>query len=153
MENIVAQFVESQQSTNTEFRTTINDVKSQITKLTASMGSSQQEKGKFPSQPIQNPQVQNTVGTLSQNDGTFEHCKAITTLRSGKTIDKTIHPKDLSKEISKDLQNESKRDDDVIDEPNVPKADVVDVESDKDKAKHAPPAPYPYRLRMKKKKE
>ena len=32
---------------------TINEVKSQITKLTASMGSSQQEKGKFPSQPIQ----------------------------------------------------------------------------------------------------
>ena len=80
----------------------INDVKSQITKLTASMGSSQQEKGKFPSQPIQNPQGQNSVETSSQNDGTFEHCKAITTLRSGKTIDKTIHPKDLAKEISKD---------------------------------------------------
>ena len=81
----------------------INDVKSQITKLIASMGSSQQENGKFPSQPIQNPQGQNSVGTSSQNDGTFEHCKAITTLRSGKTIDKTIHPKDLPKEILKDL--------------------------------------------------
>ena len=115
----------------------INDVKSQITKLTASVGSSQQEKGKFPSQPIQNPQGRNSVGTSSQNDRTFEHYKAITTLRSGKTIDKTINPKDLPKEISKDLQNESKRDDDVIDEPNVPKADVVDVEPDKDKAKHA----------------
>ena len=34
-------------------------------------------------------------------------------------------------------------DDDLIDEPNVPKADVVDVELDKDKAKHAPSAPYP----------
>ena len=39
----------------------------------------------------------------------------------------------------------------MIGEPNVPKADVVDVESDKDKAKHAPPAPYPYRLRIPKK--
>ena len=35
----------------------------------------------------------------------------------------------------KRFQNESKRDDVVIDEPNVPKVDVVDVESDKDKAK------------------
>ena len=39
----------------------------------------------------------------------------------------------------------------MIDEPNVPKANVVDVELDKDIAKHAPPAPYPYRLRIKKK--
>ncbi|MBT1617443.1 hypothetical protein, partial [Klebsiella pneumoniae] len=84
----------------TEFRTALNDVKSQITKLTTSMGSSQQEKGKFPSQPSQNPQGQNSVGTSSQNEGTFEHCKAITTLQSGKTIDKTIYPKDLPKEIS-----------------------------------------------------
>ena len=39
----------------------------------------------------------------------------------------------------------------MIDEPNVPKADVVDVESDKDKARHAPPTPYPHRLRIPKK--
>ena len=77
----------------------INNVNSQIIKLTTSMGSSQQEKGKFPSQPIQNPQGQNSVGTSSKNDGTFEHCKAIITLRNEKTIDKTIHPKDLPKEI------------------------------------------------------
>ena len=114
------------------------------------MGSSQQENGEFPSQPIQNPQGQNSVETSIQNDGTFEHCKAITTLRSGKTIDKTIHPKDLTKEISKDFQNESKGDDDVIDEPDVPKANV-DVESDKDKAKHSPLAPYPHQLRIPKK--
>ena len=31
----------------------------------------------------------------------------------------------------------------MIDEPNIPKVDVVDVESDKDKAKHAPPTSYP----------
>ena len=39
----------------------------------------------------------------------------------------------------------------MIDEPNVPKADVVDVELDKDKAKHAPPALNPHRLRIPKK--
>ena len=62
LEDIVVQFVQSQQSTNTEFRTAINDVKSQITKLTSFMGSSQQEKGKFPSQPIPNPKVKIVLG-------------------------------------------------------------------------------------------
>ena len=38
----------------------------------------------------------------------------------------------------------------MIDEPDVPKADV-DVESDKDKVKHAFPSPYPHRLRIPKK--
>ena len=41
--------------------------------------------------------------------------------------------------------------DNVIDELDVPKVDVVDVEPDKDKAKHAPPAPYHHRLRIPKK--
>ena len=52
LEDIVTQFVQTQQSTNTEFRTALNDVRSQITKLTSSMGNFQQEKGKLPSQPI-----------------------------------------------------------------------------------------------------
>ena len=58
LEDIVTQFVQAQQSTNTEFRTALNDVRSQITKLTSSMGNFQQEKGKLPSQTIQNPQGQ-----------------------------------------------------------------------------------------------
>ena len=41
LEDIVTQFVQTQQSTNTEFRTALNDVRSQITKLTSSMGNFQ----------------------------------------------------------------------------------------------------------------
>ena len=52
LEDIVTQFVQAQQSTNTKFRTALNDVRSQITKLTSSMGNFQQEKGKLPSQTI-----------------------------------------------------------------------------------------------------
>ena len=52
LEDIVTQFVQTQQSTNTELRTALNDVRSQITKLTLSIGNLQQEKGKLPSQPI-----------------------------------------------------------------------------------------------------
>ena len=98
LEDIVTQFVQTQQSTNTEFRTGLNDVRSQITKLTSSIGNLQQEKGKLPSQPIQNPQGQNSVGSLGSSEGTFEHYKAVTTLRSGKVVDKTIPTKEPSQE-------------------------------------------------------
>ena len=111
------------------------------------MGNFQQEKGKLPSQTIQNPQGQNSVGVSGPSDGTFEHCKAATTLRSGKIIDKTIHPK----ETIQDVQNEPLGDDEVSDKPYVPRADVVDVEIEKDKASHVPLAPYPHRLRAPKK--
>ena len=143
----MTQFVQAQQSTNTEFRTALNDVRSQITKLASSMRNFQQEKGKLPSQTIQNPQGQNSVGASGPSDGTFEHCKAITTLRSGKIIEKTIQPK----ETIQDVQNEPLRDDEVSDKPHVPRADVVDVEPEKDKASHVPPSPYPHRLRAPKK--
>ena len=78
---------------------------------------------------------------------TFEHCKAVTTLRSGKTIDKTIKPK----ESTKDMQNEPLRDDEVSGKPHVPRTDVVDVEPEKDKTSHVPPSLYPHRLRAPKK--
>ena len=125
-------------------------MRSQIAKLTSSMGSFQQEKGKLPSQTIQNPQGQNSVGISSPNDVTFEHFKAVTIIRSGKSIDKTIQPKELSKETTKDVQNELVRDDEVSDKPHVPRTDV-DVEPEKDKVSHVPPAPYPHRLRVPKK--
>ena len=125
----------------------MNDVKSQITKLTSYKVNFQQEKGKPPSQTIQTPQGWNSVGASGPSDGTFEHCKAVTTLRSGKTIDKTIQPK----ETIQDVKNEPLRDDEVSDKPHVPRVDIVDVELEKDKASHDPPAPYPYRLRTPKK--
>ena len=102
-------------------------MRSQITKLTSSIGNFQQEKGKLPSQTIQNPQGQNSVGVSGLSEGTFEHCKAVTTLRSGKVIDKTIQPKEPMQE----LQNEPVRDDEVSDKPHVPKADVLDGEPEK----------------------
>ena len=147
LEDIVTQFVQTQQSTNTEFRTVLNDVRSQITKLTSSMGNFQQEKGKLPSQTIQNPQGQNSVGVSGSSEGTFEHCKVVTTLRSGKVIDKTIQPKEPIQE----LQIEPVEDDEVSDKPHVPRTYVIDGELEQDKATHTPPAPYPHRLRAPKK--
>ena len=147
LEDIVTQFVQTQQSTNTEFRTALNDVRFQITKLTSSMGNFQQEKGKLPSQPIQNPQGQNSVGISGPSEGTIEHCKAVTTLQSGKVIDKTIQ----TKEPIQESQSKSVRDNEVSDKPYVPRTNVIDGEPKEDKATHIPPAPYPYRLRAPKK--
>ena len=146
-EDIVTQFVQTQQSTNTEFRTALNNVRSQITKLTSSIGNLQQKKGKLPSQPIQNPQGQNSVGVSGPSEGTFEHCKAITTLRSGKVVDKTIQ----TKEPSQESQSELVREDEVSDKPYVPMTNVDDGEPEEDKATQIPPAPYPHRLRALKK--
>ena len=109
------------------------------------------KKGKLLSQTIQNPQGQNSVGISSPNNVTFEHCKDVTTLQSGKTIDKTSQPKEFSKETTKDFQNEQLRDDDVSNKLHVPRTDVVEVEPEKDKATHVPPTPYPHRLRAPKK--
>ena len=147
LEDIVTQFVQTQQSTNTEFRTALNDVRSQINKLTSSIGNLQQEKGKLPSQPIQNPQGQNSVGSSVSSEGTFEHCKAVTTLRSGKVVDKTIP----TKETSQEYQSELVREDEVSDKPHVPNTNDIDGEPEEDKSTHIPPAPYPHRLRAPKK--
>ena len=122
-------------------------MKFQITKLNSSKGNFQQEKGKLPSQTIQNPQGQNSVGVSGPSEGTFEHCKVVTTLRSGKVIDKTIQLKELIQQ----LQDEPVGDDEVSDKPRVPTTDFIDGEAEKDKASHIPHAPYPHRLRASKK--
>ena len=124
LEDIVTQFVQTQQSINTEFLIALNDVRSQITKLTSSIGNLQQEKGKLPSQSIQNPQGENSVGSSGSNEGTFEHCKAVTTLRSGKVVDKTIP----TKEPSQESQSELVREDEVSDKPHVLNTNDIDGE-------------------------
>ena len=100
-------------------------MRSQITKLTSSIGNLQQEKGKLPSQPIQNPQGQNSVGSLGSSEGTFEHCKAVTTLRSGKVVDKTIPTKEPSQESHRELA----REDEKSDTPHVPNTNDKDDQS------------------------
>ena len=39
----------------------------------------------------------------------------------------------------------------MSDKPHVPRAEVIDGESEQDKVSHIPPAPYPHRLRAPKK--
>ena len=122
-------------------------MRSQITKLTSSIGNLQQEKGKLPSQPIQNPQGQNSVGVSGPSEGTFEHCKAVITLQSGKVVDKTIQ----TKEPTQESPSEWIREDEVSDKPHVPNTNDIDDQLEEDKSTHIPPSPYPHRLRAPKK--
>ena len=57
------------------------------------------------------------MGVSGPSEGTFEHCKAVTTLRSGKVVDKTIQ----TKEPTQESRSESVRDDEVSDKPYVPR--------------------------------
>ena len=78
------------------------------------------------------------MGSLGSSEGTFEHCKAVTTLRSGKVVDKTIP----TKEQSQESQSELVREDGISDKPHVPSTNDIDGESGKDEFTHIPPAPY-----------
>ncbi|MBE2321322.1 retroviral-like aspartic protease, partial [Solirubrobacter sp. CPCC 204708] len=78
--------------------------------------------------------------------------KAITTLRSGKVVDKTIPPKDSAKESSPNFQNESKGDENIIENvPSVPTPSGIEIGSSQERAKYIPAAPFPQRLRAPKK--
>ncbi|XP_057513288.1 uncharacterized protein LOC130795259 [Actinidia eriantha] len=98
LEDTLNAFMQKQNDINSQNAQTLqshtqalNDIHSHLSKLTTSMEVAQNERGKFPSQPQPNPQGQHSVG--SSNEGHMEHLKAVTTLRSGREVDKTIYPK------------------------------------------------------------
>jgi hypothetical protein len=103
-------FMQGQSTINSQTSHAINDIRSTLTKLTTSL--STQEKGKFPTQPQPNPQGQFGVSSSSAFGTQHEHVKSITTLRSGKVIDKTIpmkaqKPEEFSKPKSDDKLDKS----------------------------------------------
>jgi hypothetical protein len=64
------------------------DLKDTLAKFTYAL--SFQEKGKFPSQPQQNPKGQYNANTSSSRSQHMDQVKSVTTLRSGKVIEKPI---------------------------------------------------------------
>ncbi|KAJ6724730.1 hypothetical protein OIU85_022628 [Salix viminalis] len=85
---------------------TLDDIRSQLTKLTQSL--SIQEKGKIPAQPMPNPRGQMHISESSPSEpSNHEQIQAITTLRSGKIIDKAIGfgiPKGIVEEKSRESE-------------------------------------------------
>ncbi|XP_057505411.1 uncharacterized protein LOC130788662 [Actinidia eriantha] len=91
LEDTLNIFMQKQNDIYSQNVQALNDICSHLLKLTTSIGAAQNEKGKFPSQPQSNPQGQHSIG--SSNEGNMENLKAMTTLRSGREVDKAIYPK------------------------------------------------------------
>ncbi|GFY88457.1 hypothetical protein Acr_06g0003970 [Actinidia rufa] len=93
LEDTLQQFIQSQGGVNSRVDKTLDDIKSQLTLLTQALTLT--EKGKLPTQPQPNPSRHVHSAEISnQPSSGHEQVQAITVLRSGKTIDKTILPID-----------------------------------------------------------
>ncbi|KAL9375097.1 hypothetical protein Peur_031976 [Populus x canadensis] len=80
--------MEKQEAINTQLAQSMTDFKDTLAKLTSAL--SFQEKGKFPSQPQQNPKGQYNVNASSSGSQHMDQAKSVITLRSGKVIKKPI---------------------------------------------------------------
>ena len=77
-----------QSTLNTQLAQSIIDFKDTLAKLTFAL--SFQEKGKFPSQPQQIPKGQYNANASSSRSQHMDQVKSVTTLHSGKVIEKPI---------------------------------------------------------------
>ncbi|GFZ06119.1 hypothetical protein Acr_18g0002890 [Actinidia rufa] len=93
LEDTLQQFIQSQGRVNSWVDKMFDDIKSQLTLLTQVLTLT--GKGKLPAQPQPNPsRLVHSAKILNQPSSGHEQVQAITILRSGKTIDKTILPID-----------------------------------------------------------
>jgi hypothetical protein len=91
IEETLHPFIEKQETINTQNAQTMADLKDTFAKFTSAL--SFQEKGKFPSQPQQNPRGQYNANASSFGSQHVDQVKSVTTLRSGKVIEKpTLEP-------------------------------------------------------------
>jgi hypothetical protein len=81
-------FIEKQETINTQNVQTMTDLKDALAKFTSTL--SFQEKGKFPSQPQQNPKGQYNANASSSESQHMDQVKSFITLHSGKVIEKPI---------------------------------------------------------------
>ena len=85
--------MQAQGGVNSRVDKSLDDIKSQLTLLTQALTLT--EKGKFPAQAQPNPSRQvHSAEASSQSPSGHDHVASVTTLRSGKIIDKTIIPRD-----------------------------------------------------------
>jgi hypothetical protein len=91
-------FIEKQETINTQNAQTMTDLKDARVKFTSAL--SFQEKGKFPSQPQQNPKGQYNANARSSGSHHMDQVKSVITFRSGKVIEKpTLEPCEKDDEL------------------------------------------------------
>jgi hypothetical protein len=81
-------FIEKQEIINTQLAQSMTNFKDILAKFTSAL--SFQEKGKFPSQPQQNPKGQYNANASSFESQHMDQVKSVITLHSGKVIEKLI---------------------------------------------------------------
>ena len=79
-------FMQEQLKFNQNTTQAINDLKTSTARVESHL--SAREKGTLPAQPLPNPRTQFEIQDASSSSQHMEHVQAITTLRSGKIIDK-----------------------------------------------------------------
>ena len=136
-------FIQSQQASWVQNNQAISDIQTQ---LTTTVGEIQQEKGKFSSQPLTNLQGQHGVDTLV-SDSQSQQLKLITTLKSGKEIEKPNYSNPALTKTQKKFEVNSENI-----EPLNNESDTVSDIRRKDPLPYQTPAPFPQRLRFPKKK-
>ena len=88
LEEILHAFIEKQETINTQLAQSMTYFKDTLAKFTSAL--SFQEKGKFPSQPQQNPRRQYNANVSSSGNQHMDQVKSVITLHSGKVIEKPI---------------------------------------------------------------
>ena len=135
LEDTLQVFIQGQTQINQAVMQDIQELKNSVGRIDSKLNV--REKGTFPAQPQPNPKTQFVVNEV-QNPH-IEHVKAITTLRSGKVIEK-----DIPKKVLPSKENQETKDDDG---PN-------DKENKEDEERvFKPVAPFPQALLAHKKKE
>jgi len=120
-------FIEKQDTINTQNAQTMTDLKDALAKFTSAL--SFQEKGKFPSQPQQNPKGQYNANASNSRSQHMDQVKSVITLRSGKVIEKpTLEPCQKDDELS----SEGK--------------EVIEPEHCKEKTDSPPILPFPHAM-------
>ena len=127
LEETLHAFIEKQETINTQLAQSMTDFKDALAKLTSAL--SFQEKGKFPSQPQQNPKGQYNANASSSGSQHMDQVKSVITLRSGKVIEKpTLEP--------------CEKDDESISEGK----EGVESEHCKEKTDSPPALPFPHAM-------
>jgi hypothetical protein len=113
----------------------------QVGQLASHLG--ERDKGKLPSQPVNNPKA-----CINRNSSTQEHAHAIVTLRSGRQVDNHVADPEVVDEVvpATDLARQEETKSDSKEKKDAKPSIVTSIKKDLTRS-FVPKAPYPERLR------
>jgi hypothetical protein len=123
----------------------ISKLEIQVRQLASHLG--ERDKGKLPSQPVNNPKA-----CTIRSSSTQEHAHVIVTLRSGRRVDNhVVEPEAVDEAVlATDLARKEETKSDNKEKKDVEPSTVTPIENDSPRS-FVPKAPYPERLRAPKK--